>query len=526
MAKKPLTTEEKLKIINSDPVLWLKNFVKIVNNEGELVPFILNPEQEDFVRNMGKFNIILKARQIGFTTLSLGLMLYYASTLPNTNYLMLSYDVASTQNIFERLKQMYDSMPERYKIPQKRNNKLELLLENGSRISVKVASVKELGRSYSLQMIHCSEFAFYPEEQQEKGLLSLEQALLKNSTSKIIIESTANGAGNHYYRLFNDAMKGKSKYKAFFYNWLGKGASKQFHSEYQEAEQWYRSQNHGVRQDSTDLLPEERKLRELGATFSQLMWRRWKLQDISEEQFNQEYPTIPEQAFISTDKGVFDAKMISDRYVSLPDALGYKDITHELPTSLSQYLNKGLYIYQNVKKNERYYAGIDVSAGLKNDYSAIVILDSNGEQVASFYRNDVPVYKFAKIAYDLGMYYNYCMYLPERNSYGLDLIQRLRKESGYLQVLKTQTWDNFTGRKKWDYGWTTSSVNKTKMINDLKEVFETGLILINDKETLDEMKTFIEVDGKMQNEKNSYHDDLVIALALAVQCLKSGRWYI
>jgi hypothetical protein len=264
----------------------------------------------------------------------------------------------------------------------------------------------------------------------------------------------------------------------------------------------------------------------MGATFSQLMWRRWKLQDISEEQFNQEYPSYPEQAFISTDKGIFDAKMISDRYSSLPDPLQYKDITHDLPTSLSQYLNKGLYIYQDVKKNERYHAGIDVSAGLKNDHSTIVILDSNGEQVASFYRNDVPVYKFAKIAYDLGMYYNYCMYLPERNSYGLDLIQRLRKEAGYLQVLKTQTWDNFTGRKKWDYGWTTSSVNKTKMINDLKEAFETGLILVNDKETLDEMKTFVEVDGKMQNEKNSFHDDLVIALALAVQCLKSGRWYI
>ncbi len=64
------------------------------------------------------------------------------------------------------------------------------------------------------------------------------------------------------------------------------------------------------------------------------------------------------------------------------------------------------------------------------------------------------------------------------------------------------------------------------MINDLKEVFELGLILINDKETLDEMKTFVEIDGKLENEKRQYHDDLVIALALAVQCMKSGRWYI
>lgn len=526
MAKKNLTTEEKLQIINSDPILWLKNFVKIVNNQGELVPFILNEEQEHFVRNMGKYNIILKARQIGFTTLSLGLMLYYACTKPNTHYLMLSYDTVSTQNIFNRLKDMYETIPDKYKVPQKRMNKLELLLQNGSRISVKTASVKELGRSFSLQMIHCSEFAFWPAEQQERGLIALEQALLKNEDSKIIIESTANGIGNNFYKIFTDAQKGKSKYKAFFYSWLGDGAKKQFKSEYKIAEEWYRSQNHGRRQSSDDLLPEEKKLRELGATYSQLMWRRWKLQDMSIEDFQQEYPSIPEEAFISTDVGVFDAKIITERYSSLLEPLKLSELEKELPNSLIPYFGKGLYIYKNVKKNERYYAGIDTSGGLKNDYSAISILNTEGEQVAVFYRNDIPIYKFTQIAYDLGMYFNYAMYLIERNSYGLDLIQRLRKEMGYLQVLKTKTWDNATGKKKWEFGWTTSRVNKVKMINDLKEVFELGLILINDKETLDEMKTFVEIDGKLENEKRQYHDDLVIALALAVQCMKSGRWYI
>ena len=155
---KKLSTQDKLDIINNSPVLWLKNFIKIVDNSGNLVPFIVNKEQENFIKNMDKYNIILKSRQIGFSTLSLGLMLYDACTMPNTSYLMLSYDGESVQNLFDRLKSMYESMPAKYKLPQKRMNKMELLLQNGSRISVKVASNKGLGRSFTCQIIHLSEF--------------------------------------------------------------------------------------------------------------------------------------------------------------------------------------------------------------------------------------------------------------------------------------------------------------------------------------------------------------------------------
>lgn len=521
---KKLSTKEKLEIINNDPSLWLKNFIKIVNNDGELVPFEVNKEQEDFIKNMDKYNIILKARQIGFTTLSLGLMLYYAHTIPNSQYLMLSYDGESVQNIFNRLKMMYESMPEQYKVKQRRMNKMELLLENGSRISVKVAGTRELGRSFTCQMIHCSEFAFWTEENQDKGLLALEQALAKNPNSKIIIESTANGIGNNYYNLFNSAYKGHSKYKAFFYNWYQN--KKQFASEYKIAEEWYKKDTHGQRLHEKDLTPYELELYKKGASLLQLMWRQWKLLDMTEEQFNQEFPSTPEEAFVTTSTGVFDATLITQRYNYLPKPLKYNEIK-PLPDSLLPYYGKGFFIYKDVKRNERYWGGIDTGAGLKGDNSAIVILDSSGEQVAVFYRNDVPVYKFAKLCYDLGMYFNYCMYLPERNTYGLDLITRLRKEMGYLQVLKIRRFDKVKGQKVWDYGWYTDNISKNKLIMDFKEAFEEGIVLVNDRETLDEMRIFVEDNGKMGNVRGlNNHDDLVIAFGLAIQALKSNKSYI
>lgn len=528
MAKRKMSTEEKLKIIEKDPILWLKNFVKIINNDGEVIPFEVNKEQENFIKNMEKYNIISKSRQLGFTTLSLGLMLYYASTMPNTNYLMLSYDDTSVKNIFENLKRMYDSIPQQYKVKEKRNNRDELVLENGSRIAVKVAGIKEIGRSFTCQLIHCSEFAFWNDYQQEKGLLALEQALAKNPNSKLIIESTSNGIGNNFYNLFMSAYRGRSKYKAFFYGWYGN--KKQFKHEYDIAEQWYKSINGGKRLSNSpyELDDYERKLLEKGATLKQLMWRRWKLLDISLDDFKQEFPSFPEESFISTGNSVFNPKTITERYNYLFNPLGRKELI-DLPKSLIPYINNGLYIYKDRKRNEKYFGGVDVASGLggNNDYSAVNILDSSGEQVATFYRNDLPVYKFVKLVYDLGHYFNYCMYLIERNSYGLDLIHRLRKEMLYIQVLKVKKFDKAKGQKVWEYGWYTDNVNKTKLINDLKEVFDEGIILVNDRETLDEMKIFVDTNGKLGNERgNGKHDDLVISLGLAVQCLKAGRWYV
>lgn len=62
MSKKKLTAREKLEIINNDPELWLRNFVKITTNTGEVVPFILNEQQRMFVREMERFNIIAKGK--------------------------------------------------------------------------------------------------------------------------------------------------------------------------------------------------------------------------------------------------------------------------------------------------------------------------------------------------------------------------------------------------------------------------------------------------------------------------------
>ena len=520
-----MNTKQKLKKINANFELWARNFVKIIDNEGKEIPFIFNAQQKDFIKNMDKFNCVLKSRQIGFSTLALAYSLWLVCTRANTTCLLVSYNLETTQALFGNLKQMYAGIPDRYKPKELKNNKYELKLDNNSKVLVKTAGNKSLGRGLTCQYIHLSEYAFYPDVQQKEGLVALEQALAKNNDSAMVIETTANGY-NYFQNLFTDAQKGYSKWKAFFYPWYCEATQKQFKHEINLAEQWFKENHKGDRLRPKTLERDEEPLYEKGISLKMIMWRRWKLTSMAVEDFNQEFPDEPLNAFKTTARTVFDIAKVTSRINYLLPILNRHDIKIKLPESLDRYYGKGFFMFKNVKQGQKYYAGVDTASGSGGDYSTVSVFDSEGVQVAVFFDNKIPVYRFAKVINDLGRYYNYSFLVVERNSYGLGVIERLRREYGYLNMYKQKMFDEY-GKRKLQLGYFTSKVNKAKLINDFKEQFELDLILMNDSNTLEQMKIFQDVDGKMGNIRgaNNY-DDLVIASALAVQGMKCGKWYI
>ncbi|OPA08707.1 terminase large subunit domain-containing protein [Bacillus cereus] len=525
MARKP-TTAEKLKLINEDPVLWLQNFVKITTNTGEYIPFTINEQQKYFVDEMVRFNIIAKARQIGFSTLSVALCLWMACTRPRTNYLIVSYKADSATSLFDKLKMMYRDLPhDKFKFPKDdQNNRGQLRLDNGSSITLSVAGGKDVGRGTTYEYILLSEFAFY--ENQESILLSAEQALAKSKTSKLVIETTSNGF-NPYQKLFMNAYDGKSKYKAFFFPFYSSSYAKQFKDDYDEAETWYKSDNKGKRLTKGDLEKDELYLLEQGASLKQLMWRRWKLLDMSLQQFYQEFPATPMESFISSGLNVFDQGKIVERLKYIKKPLLYKDVKVIIPDSIAKYIGKSLMIYELPKQDVRYYAGVDTASGSGGDYSTISILNADGEQVACFYDNKIPVYEFAKLLDIIGKFYNYAFLTVERNSFGTPILERLRKKYEYMNLYKHKIFNQQLGKKQLQLGYQTTQVTKNIMITDLKEQFELEIILINCDKTLKEMQIFIETDGKTGNKKgNDKHDDCVIAMALAIQGIKQNKWYV
>lgn len=526
------TAQDKLKKVLSEFPLFAKNFIYITDNENQVIKFELNEAQKEIDELMknNRFVVIGKARQAGISTFVLARALWRALTKPNENILIVSYKSDSAKALFEKLKQMNDMIP-RDKFPNlfpkvRRDNRNELFFMNGSRISSVTAGHKDIGRGSTYTYVHLSEFAFY--SNQEKQLLSVEQSLAKGSESQITIETTSNGTNNYFYRLFMMALKGESKYVSYFVPFYHKLYKKQFKHDYDEAEAWYKATNGGKRLTVDDLEDDEKLLYEKGANLKQLMWRRWKMLDMTDEEFKQEFPSNPLESFISTGRSVFDQSKVLTRLSHAINPLPKADIMSVLPESLNKYIGKGLDIFYLPKRNKRYYFGIDTASGSGNDFSTISGFDDEGQQVLSFYNNKIPIYEFAQVIYDLGIFYNYAFLTVEKNSYGSPLIERLRKEKGYLNMFKMKTFD-MRGKKKLEIGWITSEKTKSIMITDMKEQFELGLINIECKVTLQQMQMFVENNGRLGNKRGNtelHHDDLVISIGLTIQGMKTRKWYV
>ena len=112
-----MTTKEKLTKLLTNPLLFMQNLMRVVNKDGELVKFKLNPEQKYLLKNLTKYNIVLKSRQLGISTLSVALSLYIATTKPHSTCLLMSYSIQSATEIFNKLKQLYNEMADPIKVP-------------------------------------------------------------------------------------------------------------------------------------------------------------------------------------------------------------------------------------------------------------------------------------------------------------------------------------------------------------------------------------------------------------------------
>lgn len=497
----------KLKTLRKNPYLWCKYFVKITNKDGVLVPFKYNNEQAHLVSNLDKYNIVLKSRQLGITSVSCALSLYYCHTENNIVCILMSYSLESAKGIFEKLKAMYNEIPNKIRLDDVANNKSELRFSNGSRIVVCTCGTKDVSRGLTIRFAHLSEFAYFKEDRAKKNLLALEQALLPHA--QIIIESTANGL-NNFSEMWQRAEAGESMYKPFFFSWLNDKVM--FQSEYKIFVAKYLSlHNRLPTVDELDVT--EQHLYDMGASIEQLVWRRMKIANSSEEEFRQEFPSNPIEAFITTGRNVFNSEIIHEKIQAI----------HPPITTPIGFSSTSVIFWKLPQAKERYYIGVDTSEGIGADCTSIQIIDKDCYQCAELCSNKIKPYQTAELLLKLAQYYNNALCIIEKQSAGHIVVDRMKNMYHYHNLYKSKQYDA-NGFMKRKAGFETTAKSRPILIGDFVELFESNQLWINSKALLNQMKLFINKEKRMEHTGKS-GDDSVFAFGLAIQGIKSNIWY-
>lgn len=221
------------------PLAFIENNLQIQDKAGHLVPLHFNPAQLRLYREIERQQslgkpvriIILKARQVGFSTAVAALFYERSARHSNTNSMIVAHKAEASANIFSKAKLFYETSPPEYRPMKRASNARELLFENPSnkqadrdadpglrsRIRIETAGAKDAGRSATIHNLHLSELAFWPHA--AETMLSLMQAVPHDPQTMVIIESTANGVGGEFHQQWLRAVRGESEFVPLFFPW-------------------------------------------------------------------------------------------------------------------------------------------------------------------------------------------------------------------------------------------------------------------------------------------------------------------
>ena len=483
------------------------------------------------------FFVILKGRQLGITTVSLALDLYWQFTHPGWQGTLVA-DTEENRDMFRSTLAMYmEGLPKEYKIPLVAHNRNQMVLKNRSRLFYQIAGNKSrLGQGKAITYLHGTETASWGNEE---GLASLIASLAETNPERLyMFESTAQGF-NMFHDMYKTAKAARTQAAIF----CG----------------WWRNELYTINPESNvykvywdgKLTPEEKewvkdikKMYGVEINSRQMAWWRWKMfEGIKDETLMyQEFPPTEDYAFVMTGTSFFSSSRCTEAAKrakkKVPDHFRYVfgqlfQDTEVLPST--ERLGT-LKIWEEPIDSAYYVIGADPAYGSSDwaDRFCIQVFRCYADgldQVAEFATHELNTYQFAwVIAHLAGAYKNSTLNL-EVNGPGQAVINEIKNLKrmasamggpighGLLDVLgsmQNYIWrrNDTLGGLSNSIGYLTTSATKERMLNYMKDYFEREMMTIESLDTLEEMKNIVREDGFI-GAPGRAKDDRVIAAALA-----------
>lgn len=488
--------------------------LKILTKKGVETNLILKPAQlqlvelvERLIEERGKARvIILKARQQGMSTATGGYLYFKVSQNEARKAIVVTHKADSTETLFDMTKRFHLGVNDLVRPSTRHNSKRQLDFDRlKSGYVVATAGGKGIGRGNTFFYAHLSELAFWPSDSAEENFNGLMQAVSPADGTVVVIESTANGVSNLFYQEWQKAVAGESEFFPLFIPW--------------HAEAEYR---HPCPSPLTHTDEEARLVLEHELDDEQLMFRRIKVAEIGLEHFCQEYPSSPEEAFLTSGAPVFPPEHLSKQQANVRDPLATYSVDSQ---GLNPNSRGAFAVWQEPLPGEQYFVSGDVASGLTakgKDFSVSHVMDADGQVVAR-YRAQIHPDIFALHLQQIATHYNEARVIVENNQHGGTVLNELYKHLGYTNVYTQIKVNNETDEETVTLGFNTNKRSKPLIIDKLKKAIREDLINIPCKVTMAELSTFVEKpDGSMGAEGRN-HDDCVMSLALAYE-IHERRW--
>lgn len=535
--------------VKNDPKWYIEKFLKIRDKRSILIPFNLNVAQNIVMEkykycrenNVPPRFIVLKARQMGLSTLFEGLIYQDTSTNSFKNSLIIAHEDKATSNLFQMSKLFLDEMPDVIRPMVKYSNEKALVFENPSndvagkkenpglrsKITVATAGTAEAGRSATIHNLHASEVAFFPDAR--TTMLGLLQSIPDEPNTLVVLESTANGVGDWFHGMWLKAVKGENEFMPIFLPWFidktytrpfrTKGEKEQFIAEISS----FKTSANGEKSHTY----EYDLMKKNDLTLEQMNWRKYTIANKcqgDEMLFMQEYPSTPEEAFLSTGRPKFSIKSLQ-KYQSITKnpVRGYLNYDSNNRVIFMPDDDGYLSIWKHPDYESNYCIGADVAEGLVlGDYSCAVVGDSDDFDIVAMWHGHIDPDLFGLELIKLGKYYNEAYIGVENNNHGLTTLSVLKREE-YWNLFFTKTYDRVADAITKKLGWTTSLRTKPLMIDKLAEFIREMLLGIYSDFIISEMFTYIIDDKGGTNAQSGCFDDTVIACAVLLQLLLEGK---
>lgn len=523
---------------------FCRESLTIRDKRGITRPLELSPSQRKLhsafarARKMGRpvRILALKARQVYFSTGVAAEFFHRVPFAPGQRALIVAHEVKAARNIYDYFRQFHDGY-KRFrdilllpKVDTEAHAAGNIVYANKSRIEVATADNVNTGRSASIRFLQLSEYAFYRDA--ARLMTGLMQCVPDDPETAVVIESTANGIGGDFHRRWQEASAPgyDGEWICVFFAWWE-------HPEYRRAVADPLS-------FAKSLSREEQQLRETyNLTLEQLHWRRWAIAnkcDGSKDRFKQEYPSSPQEAFLTSGSPRFSAEALARQRI-IPEGLHGDLFEEQIGPKLSLMFREEpqgcMTLYKRPVPNRLYVVGVDLAQGIDPaaekgappdpDWSVAEVFDRDTwEQVAKVRARLEPV-PFAQYVDALLRWYNWGFVVPEVTGPGIAFmgeLMRLDYPPSLIYRRKPRPDEEFRPDQQVTLhmlGWDTNSVSRVLLISRLDRALRDNSVILHDPNTVGEMQTFVIWPNGKPAGAAGCHDDEVIATALAVVGLET-----